>query len=283
MSLTGMILKFAAAVPRMEEYDRFLFVGPHPDDLEIGAGASAAKWAAQGKQVFFLICLDGRFGEGLAGGLTGDALARKRREEAVRGAGALGVSRVFFLGRKTPGEKVRCCTPEEMETAEPVCDGGFYAQEDLIHGIAHAVSLLKPQVVLGPDPWSRSECHPDHLNTGKAVRQAACFAPYPGIMRGYMSEEPGLTPGAEVKAAGFYMTARPNQYVRTSGALLQKQFAAIREHGSQFPPDSGELRSVETYLRLRSLDFGLRRFGLHAEGFRVYGPTQMHCLPEAGE
>ena len=38
----------------------------------------------------------------------------------------------------------------------------------------------------------------------------------------------------------------------------------------------------ELYLKLRAADFGLRTFSRSAEGFRVLGRTQMHCLPEAG-
>ena len=45
MSLTKMLLKAAVPVPRIENFQRFLFVGPHPDDIEIGAGATAAKLA----------------------------------------------------------------------------------------------------------------------------------------------------------------------------------------------------------------------------------------------
>ena len=36
------------------------------------------------------------------------------------------------------------------------------------------------------------------------------------------------------------------------------------------------------YLKLRAADFGLRSLSGKAEGFRVLGRTQMHCLPEAG-
>ena len=39
---------------------------------------------------------------------------------------------------------------------------------------------------------------------------------------------------------------------------------------------------MELYLKLRAVDFGLRTLYGHAEGFRVLGRTQMHCLPEAG-
>ena len=59
MSLTKLALRFAAPVPKVESFSRYLFVGPHPDDIEIGAGATAARLAAEGKQVCFLICTDG--------------------------------------------------------------------------------------------------------------------------------------------------------------------------------------------------------------------------------
>ena len=66
MGFTKLILKFAAPLPQIEHYNRYLFIGPHPDDIEIGAGATAAKLAAAGKEVCFLICTDGRFGDGNA-------------------------------------------------------------------------------------------------------------------------------------------------------------------------------------------------------------------------
>ena len=40
---------------------------------------------------------------------------------------------------------------------------------------------------------------------------------------------------------------------------------------------------VAAYLKLRAVDFGLRSGKGRAEGFRVLGRTQMHCLPEAAE
>ena len=64
MSLTRLALKFAAPAVKLEAYRRYLFIGPHPDDIEIGAGATAAKLAAEGKDVAFLICTDGRYGDG---------------------------------------------------------------------------------------------------------------------------------------------------------------------------------------------------------------------------
>ena len=80
MSITKAVLRFAAPLPKIEQFDRFLFLGPHPDDIEIGAGATAAKLAAAGKQVTFLICTDGRYGLDYAPeGTTPEALIAIRQ------------------------------------------------------------------------------------------------------------------------------------------------------------------------------------------------------------
>ena len=156
-------------------------------------------------------------------------------------------------------------------------DGGFYEQKDLILGIAKEVGDFKPDVIFGPDPCVTSECHRDHLNVGNAARQIACFAPYKEIMREYGAES------APVKALAYYMTAKPTQYIKTSGYLKKQIDAIFTSHLSQFPEGCGDAQSIPLYLKLRSIDFGIRSFKGCAEGFRVLGVTQMHCLPEAGE
>lgn len=37
MSLTSLAIRFAAPLPDLEAFDRYLFIGPHPDDIEVGA------------------------------------------------------------------------------------------------------------------------------------------------------------------------------------------------------------------------------------------------------
>ncbi len=255
MGLTKAILKFAAPLPKIEEAERFLFIGPHPDDIEIGAGATAAKLVNMGKKVRFLVCIDGRFGTANApDGTAGDKLVELRQQEAKQSAAKLGVTEVHFLSLK---------------------DGGFYEQKDLILGIAKEVGNFKPDVMFAPDPCVTSECHVDHLNVGNAAKQIAYFAPYKEIMKEYGAES------APVKALAYYMTAKPTQYIKTSG-YLQKQLDAIFScHRSQFPEGCADAQSIPLYLRLRSIDFGVRSLKGCAEGFRVLGVTQMHCLPEA--
>lgn len=257
MGLTKMILRLAAPVPQVEVYQRYLFIGPHPDDIEIGAGATAAKLAAQGKEICFLVCLDGRFGDGSAPeSVQGDRLVALRKTEAIRSAAVLGVKDVRFLD---------------------LCDGGFYEQKELTQRMAQVVGEFQPDVILAPDPCVTNECHADHLNVGKAARQVAYFAPYGGIMAGYSAVR------APVQALAYYMTAKPNRFVKTTGYTKLQRKAIFDCHHSQFPRESAEGRSIELYLKIRSVDFGLRSGKGCAEGFRVLGVTQMHCLPEAGE
>ena len=256
MHLTKLILKAAVPMPRIENYQRFLFVGPHPDDIEIGAGATAGKLAAMGKDVCFLVCMDGRFGDGNAPeGIRGDRLVALRKQEAIASAAMLGVSDVRFLD---------------------LCDGGFYDQQELVQKIAQVVGNFQPDIILAPDPDVTSECHADHLNVGKATKQVAYFAPYSGIMARYDALS------APVKALAFYMTAKPNRFVRTRGYFRLQQQAIFDCHLSQFPANCADVASIGLYLKLRALEFGLRSGKVLAEGFRVLGVTHMHCLPEAG-
>ena len=252
MSLTRLILRFAAPFPRIEQFARYLFIGPHPDDIEIGAGATAAKLAAMGKQITFLICTDGRFGTDNTD-VSGEALISFRQKEAVRSAGMLGVSDVRFLN---------------------LSDGGFYEQDELMNGIARIIGDVQPDVIFAPDPCVPSECHIDHLNVGNAARMLSTAASNRGIMtqRG--------APPAQVHALAYYMTARPNRFVGTRG-FIQKQMQAIFDcHLSQFPKGNSAGKGIALYLRIRALDFGLRSLRGCAEGFRVLGAIHMHCLPE---
>ena len=256
MSLVKLILKAAAPTPHIENHQRFLFVGPHPDDIEIGAGATAGKLAAMGKDICFLICIDGRFGDGNAPeGIRGDDLVALRRQEAIASAATLGITDVRFLD---------------------LCDGGFYDKQELAEKIAQVVGDFQPDIILGPDPDVTSECHADHLNVGSAVKQVAYFAPYPNIMTQYGAL------AAPVQALAFYMTAKPSRFVGTKGYFRLQQKAIFGCHLSQFPENSADASSIGLYLKLRALEFGIRSGKILAEGFRVLGVTHMHCLPEAG-
>ena len=254
MSITKTVLRFAASLPKLESFDRFLFLGPHPDDIEIGAGATAAKLAAMGKQVTFLICTDGRYGLTHAPeGTTPEQLISIRQAEARASAAVLGVTDVRFL---------------------PLSDGGFYTDEALCRGIAGVIGEVQPQVLFAPDPCVNSECHIDHLRTGEAARRLVFAAHSEHIMSRFGGK------AAPTEAIAYYMTAKPNAFVGTHGSFEKQLRALFTCHPTQFPPDIPESRALRFYLKLRAFDFGLRTLKGKAEGFRLLDPTHMHCLPE---
>ena len=251
MSLTKFILRFFAPLPKLEAFDRYLFIGPHPDDIEIGAGAAAAKLAGMGKQVRFLIATDGRYGTENTT-LSGEELILERQKEAVKSAKTLGVTDVRFL---------------------PFSDGAFYSKEDLLNAIAREAGDFRPDVIFAPDPDVHAEAHMDHLRVGNAAKKAACFSNNPGIMHAR-----GARP-YPLKVIAFYMTARPNRYIKTGGKLIKKQLQAIFGcHKTQFPEGDS---SIGLYIKIRALDFGIRSLKGRAEGFRAVDALHMHCLPES--
>ena len=248
------ILKKAVPLPKPDSFSRYLFIGPHPDDIEIGCGATVSRLAAMGKEITFLICLDGRYGLGNAPkGTTPEQLVDIRKAEATASARLLGVNDIRFLD---------------------YCDGGFYDVTEIRTAIARQVGAIKPDVIFAVDPDVPNECHIDHIQIGQQCKLVAKLAPFKEIMERYGAES------APVKAIALYMTAKPNRYVKTSSGDLKKQFAAMKTNVSQYPEGCKDLSAVCTYLKLRSFFYGMRRLRFHAEGFRVIDALHMHCFPE---
>lgn len=258
MGLTKLAIGLAVKLKKLEAYETYLFIGPHPDDIEIGAGATIAKLVSLGKRVVFLICTDGRFGKENCPNIASEELAEIRREESLASAKLLGVEEVFFLD---------------------LCDGNGYDYDDLLCGIANAIQAIKPDVVLCPDPDTISETHADHLNVGRATKELANFANYPEIFDRYLGYP---SDHICVEAIAFYMTAKPNVYVSVKRKFVKKQKEAIMAHSSQYPKESEALSSLLLYLKLRRIEFGFKTLKGSSEGFRVLDRTRMHCLPEAG-
>ena len=107
MGLTKLALKFAAPYPKVDSFERYLFVGPHPDDIEIGAGGLVSKFVRNNKEVYFLICTDGACGSDNKNS-DFSILAETRKKEAKEAATFLGAKDIFFLNY--PDGKAGCIT-----------------------------------------------------------------------------------------------------------------------------------------------------------------------------
>jgi LmbE family N-acetylglucosaminyl deacetylase len=126
---------------------RVLAVGAHPDDIEFGCGATLARWAAAGSDVTLLILTDGSKGTwDPEADLT--SLVEQRRGEQRDAARALGAAQVAFLD----------FVDGELETGR-----GEQA------AVCAAIRRVRPDTLLGHDPWKHYRIHPDHRQAGDLV------------------------------------------------------------------------------------------------------------------
>lgn len=245
------LLKRLLPLPKLESLESHLFIGPHPDDVEVACAPTVKKLVEAGRRVAFLVATDGRMGTDDPA-LRGEKLALLRREEARASAALLGVKEVIFL---------------------PFEDAGRYAADDLARAVAREIARVKPDAVFAPDPDVVCEFHGDHLKTGQAVKLASCMVPFASVM-----ESLGCAERHAPKVYAFYNTDRPNSFVRI-GKYFRFREEALRCHKSQF--NEREVKTIALYYKLRSVRLGLfRKFGL-CDGYRALTPARTHCFPEA--
>jgi len=124
---------------------RALAVGAHPDDIEFGCGATLAKWSAAGCEVSHLVCTDGSKGSWDAAADLATLVTTRQHEQRAAAAALGATGEVVFLGR---------------------VDGDLEADLATRSEVAACVRRLRPDVVLGHDPWKPYRLHPDHRAAG---------------------------------------------------------------------------------------------------------------------
>jgi len=139
-----------------------LAIGAHPDDVEFGCGGTLAKWAAAGCTIHHLVLTDGSKGTWSpdADKVALVAARRDEQREAARRLGSRG--EVVFLDQ---------------------IDGELDSTLALRGEVARQIRRLKPDVVLGHDPWKRYRLHPDHRHAGLLACDAIVAARDPHFFR----------------------------------------------------------------------------------------------------
>lgn len=188
---------------------RALALGAHPDDAELFAGATMAKWAGAGCRVVLAVATDGGAG-GPTPESTRDSVAVLRAREQAAAARKLGVAQVEMLGLRDG----------ELEDTGP-----------LRGEMVRLIRMHRPEIVLTHDPhvWKRF-CHRDHRILGTVVQDAVF--PYARDRLHYQEHSAaGLAPH---KAAElwFWDSDEPDVAVEVGGAI-ERQAAALAEHRSQ--------------------------------------------------
>ncbi len=185
---------------------RALAIGAHPDDIEFGAGATLAKWASGGCVVSLLVCTDGSKGTWDADADT-DRLVVTRQEEQRAAAAALGATgEVGFLGW-TDGE----------------LDSGLRQRAQ----VAAWIRRLRPEVVLGHDPWKRYRIHPDHHHAGLLAIEGVVAARDPHFF-------PELELAHHRPDVLLLFEAEVVDHVEAVEGFEDHKLAALEAHKSQF-------------------------------------------------
>jgi bacillithiol biosynthesis deacetylase BshB1 len=181
-----------------------LAVGAHPDDVDLGCGATVARLAARGLRVGILDLTAGELGT------RGDAAGRRREAESARVA---------------------------LQAAWRSClglpDGGVRTDaDDQVAAVVGALRAGVPRAVLLPHP---DDPHPDHGAAAALLLRAVFLS---GLARWRADVGPASRPRLLLAYPGPRQLFEPTIVVDATGAYGRKR-AALAAHVSQFTPAAG--------------------------------------------
>ena len=185
---------------------RALAVGAHPDDVEFGCGGTLAKWSAAGCEIHHLVCTDGSKGSWDPDQDVAELVATRREEQRAAARALGGSGDVGFCG----------WTDGELEA-------GLRQRWE----VASWIRRLRPEVVLGHDPWKRYRLHPDHRAAGFLVTDGIVAARDPHFF-------PELAAPHHRPTTLLLWEADEPDHVEDVGAHLDTKLAALLCHRSQF-------------------------------------------------
>ena len=185
---------------------RALAIGAHPDDIEFGCGATLAKWASEGCVVSHLVCTDGSKGTWDAGQDPSELVVVRQQEQRAAARAVGGRGEVVFLG----------WTDGELES-------GLRQRWE----VAYWIRRLRPDVVLGHDPWKRYRLHPDHRHAGHLAVEGIVAARDPLFF-----PEQQLPPHRP-RALLLFEADEPD-HVEEVGGHAEAKLTALFAHRSQF-------------------------------------------------
>lgn len=227
-----------------------LAIGAHPDDIEFGCGATLAKWADQGCTVHHLVCTDGSKGT-WDPSADKEALARRRQDEQREAARRLAGPRAGecrFLG---------------------YVDGELDSDLEARGRVALAIRELRPDVVLGHDPWKRYRLHPDHRHAGLLACDGIVAARDP-----HFYPEHGIEHHRPETLLLF--EADEPDHVEDVGDWVESKLDALEAHESQFEStmhalDDAQLGAFRTRITERLASLGTPYDLRAAEVFKLIG------------
>lgn len=197
-----------------------LAVGAHPDDIEFGCGATLAKWAAAGCRVEYLVLTDGSKGSWDESADL-DRLIEQRAAESRAAAAVIRGAASATAGRSGSGDGAHGRVQFVGRVDGELVDGPAERRE-----VARLIRTLRPEALLGHDPWRRYRLHPDHRAAGFLTIGALVAARDP-----HFFPELGLAPHRP-RVLLLWEADQPN-HLESAAGFEEVKIAALACHGSQ--------------------------------------------------
>lgn len=227
----------------MSKLDILCF-GAHPDDVEIGMGATISKYSTLGKKIG--IC------DLTTANLSSNGNVELRKREAMQASEILGLHKRIILDMP---------------------DRGLLMNDSYIKEIVRIIRTYEPEIIFVPYMIDR---HPDHGNCARLVEEAFFSA---GIKK--YDESFGLK-AHKAKNLFYYMINgfyEPDFVVDVT-TYIDKKVQALQAYKSQFVKEEGgqETPLTDGYIDAvlaREKLFGKQVDVAYAEGFKTRRPVIM--------
>jgi LmbE family N-acetylglucosaminyl deacetylase len=227
-----------------------LAIGAHADDIEFGCGGTLNKWARAGTEVHLAVLTDGSKGTWNADDDL-ETLIERRREEQARAAKVLGARAVHHLE----------LVDGELESSR--------TERQLLVGLIREV---RPDVVLGHDPWKKYRLHPDHREAGNLTIEAIVAARDPHFFPGEGApHRPSSLLLFEAEEKDHYEPLEEDSFNAKLKALLchKSQWHSTMDIEEGSPREHDQLAAFAERQRKQAEEAGERRNVRLAEGFKL--------------
>ena len=208
---------------------RVLVVLAHPDDPEFFCGGTVARWASEGREIYYCLLTRGDKGADDPG-VDPAELAETREREQRAAAKVLGVREVSFLNYE---------------------DGNLTADLPTRKDVVRVIRTVRPDIVVTCDPtnvYGQFVNHVDHRMAGQVTLDAVYPAARSALYFPELYDKEGLEPHKvhELYIAG---PVHPNLVIDVTD-FLDLKITALFEHRSQID----DFESLKERLRKRMLD-----------------------------
>ena len=194
----------------VHQVQRVLAVMAHPDDADVRCGGTFARWAAEGKEISYVVVTSGE--RGGDGSRSEQEVGAMREAEQRAAAAVVGVRELVFLHHE---------------------DGYLTASMSLRRAITREIRRFRPEVVVMHNPirhygWGN---HPDHFAVGESTAAAVYpTARNPMVFPDLLDE--GFAPW-EVTWTMAIDAESPDHFVDI-GSSIERKVEAIGRHASQY-------------------------------------------------